>query len=99
VNPDHLFVGSHRDNMDDMKAKCRQARGVRHPDAKMRPADVVGIFALAARGYSDEELGALFGVTGMNIRAVLTRRTWRHVEAPDDLVAKVAELRGWEHTA
>lgn len=31
VNPDHLFVGTHADNMADRNAKGRQSRGDRHP--------------------------------------------------------------------
>lgn len=37
VNPDHLFLGTHQDNMDDMYAKQRnnQARGQRHGLSKL----------------------------------------------------------------
>jgi len=40
VNPDHLFLGSHRDNMKDMINKNRQAKGDRH-GAKVKPESIM----------------------------------------------------------
>ena len=45
VNPGHLYIGTHRENMADMKAKNRQARGERHGKWKPR------IHAVAAFGH------------------------------------------------
>lgn len=44
VRPDHLFIGTHQDNMDDMKSKSRSAAGARngsktHPERYPRGAD------------------------------------------------------------
>ena len=35
VNPDHLFLGTHQENMDDMLAKGRQQKGSRHAHSKI----------------------------------------------------------------
>jgi len=43
VNPSHLFIGTHQDNMDDMKNKKRQAYGERHSQAKLTNEDVLKI--------------------------------------------------------
>lgn len=49
VNPDHLFVGTHQDNMDDMNAKGRHHRwngaraGSGNPRAKLTPEIVASI--------------------------------------------------------
>jgi hypothetical protein len=32
VRPDHLFLGTHADNMKDMTDKGRQAKGIDHPN-------------------------------------------------------------------
>lgn len=38
-NPEHLFVGTHKDNMEDMANKGRR-RGERNPQAKLSDRDV-----------------------------------------------------------
>ena len=49
MNPDHLFLGTHADNMADMHAKGRAGgntfgrQGEAHPLARLTPADVSAI--------------------------------------------------------
>src|ERR1043165_7742132 len=40
VNPSHLFLGTQRNNIDDMVEKGRQTVGQRHPLAHLTPAQV-----------------------------------------------------------
>jgi hypothetical protein len=44
VNPDHMFVGTHKDNMADMAKKDRSNHGTRCPTAYLTSAQVVSIF-------------------------------------------------------
>lgn len=59
VNPDHLFVGTHVENMRDMVAKKRAARGERHGMSKLTAETVAQIY-LATGLHKD--IGAAFGV-------------------------------------
>ena len=43
VNPTHLFIGSHKDNMADMRVKKRSACGIRNSQAKLSPKEVEAI--------------------------------------------------------
>lgn len=52
-------------------------RGERHPDARLTEDDVRSIRQRASEGYA--VLAREYGVTRQNIRAIVTRRTWKHV--------------------
>jgi hypothetical protein len=45
INPDHLFIGTHLDNIADMKAKRRGrgARGETNPHSRLTEKDIVEI--------------------------------------------------------
>jgi hypothetical protein len=66
VRPDHLFVGSHRDNMRDMVSKRRaaaQRRGQDHPSAKLTDAQITEIRTRYRRRQNGQRLAREFGVS------------------------------------
>lgn len=75
-NPAHLFIGTHADNMDDMKCKQRQARGESHPAAKLTAEQVLAIRAADA---SYGNLAQRFNVTKGMIAHIRKGRAWKHV--------------------
>ncbi len=77
INPDHLFLGSHADNMEDMKSKGRQQIGVRNRQAKLTEADIVAI--RAARGAPQPELARTYGVSQSHISDIQTGKKWANV--------------------
>jgi len=85
VNPAHMFLGTHADNMRDMTIKGRSVHhpappGEGHPCAKLSDDKVVEIRTLYAMGgFSQKELAKRFGVTKANISYITLRKTWRHV--------------------
>jgi HNH endonuclease len=80
VRPDHLFLGTHQDNSNDMIAKERQLKGAQHGRAKLTEADVLTIRArYAAGGISHRALARQYGVGGTTIMHILHRENWRHL--------------------
>lgn len=75
-NPGHLFLGTNADNMRDRDSKGRQARGTRHPRAKLTD-DLVR--AIRADGRGSKALSKALGVSRTVIRNVLLGLRWRHV--------------------
>lgn len=72
VNPEHLFLGSHSDNMADMAHKGRRrgitaVHGERHGRAKITDADVATI---RSSGQSSVALAREFDVSDRQIRHI-----------------------------
>lgn len=84
VNPDHLFAGTHADNMRDMWAKgrgvlARRQRGEISKGAKLTAAQVAEIRRLVAAGAERQAaLARRFGVARSTINAIVKRRNWAH---------------------
>lgn len=73
VNPNHLFLGTYQDNMDDMNMKDRRKSG------KLKNADVVKIRELYKSGVNTIELSAIFNVTKRTIDRVVFKQSWTWV--------------------
>jgi hypothetical protein len=80
VNPDHLFLGTHQDNMRDMALKGRTWFGSKHKDVKLKPEQVLEIRKLYAEGgHTTRSLGAKYGVNSKHISNIVTGKKWKIV--------------------
>lgn len=79
VNPSHLFVGTHQDNMDDCTKKGRRQCGERASLAKLTADGVKSIRNQYKKGARSKTLAEDFGVHQSTILGVLSGRTWKHV--------------------
>jgi hypothetical protein len=82
VNPDHLFLGTPRDNAHDTRQKGRSPVGEKIRSSKLSAEQVSRIKILLAEGRMYmTELAREYGVTAATIARIAKGRTWRHVEA------------------
>lgn len=79
INPAHLRLGTHVDNVADMDAKGRRANGSRHGRTHLTEADVISIRLRHADGESGNALARAYGVTPTTMSMIVNRKTWKHV--------------------
>ena len=80
VNKDHLFLGTHRDNMEARNLKGRQAFGNNHPRTKVTDEQVLEILALwEARTHKRSEIAEMYGVCAEYIGQLVSGVRRRHV--------------------
>lgn len=82
INPAHLLLGSHADNMRDMfeRGRRKAAVGEKVWTAKLTPDDVVQIRRANAAGESQRSIAFRIGLNPTTVRKICLRETWRHVE-------------------
>lgn len=78
VNPDHLMVGTPKDNTQDMIKKGRKrngrAPGEKNGSAKLTWAKVNDI---RKSGKTPSQLAEMYGVTKSSISRILTNQSWK----------------------
>lgn len=88
VRPDHLFLGTHQDNMDDMVAKGRAkgewqgviCLGEHNGQSKLTDRKVRFIRRAWKMGkFTQRQLATRVGVDPSLISYVVRRKTWKHV--------------------
>jgi hypothetical protein len=73
VNPNHLFVGSPRENMLDKVSKGRQAFGEKHPNAILTDAEIIIIRQMAEDGVFFSDIAKIFDVSESHISRIVAR--------------------------
>lgn len=79
VNPDHLFLGTQKDNMVDCKSKGRNSRGVKVWTCKLTEAQVIEIRSAVASGKSRISQAWKYGVSYNQICVIVNRKQWKHI--------------------
>lgn len=79
VNPDHLFLGTHQDNMRDKVAKLRQPRGENTVGVKLTENKVHQIKKFISDGVSKSKIARHFDVSRASIYAIEAGKNWSHL--------------------
>lgn len=82
VNPDHLFIGTHLDNIHDMmeKGRARKNHGEHNVRSFFTDKDIPNIRAEYLKGGTSYSKMAKRYSCGPNaIRSIVIRRTWKHI--------------------
>lgn len=85
VNPVHLFLGTHQDNSDDMRAKgrSRYPHGEATSNAKLTAEKVRQIRELFCHGeVTHKMLAERYGVSEETIQPIIAGRTWKQAGGP-----------------
>jgi hypothetical protein len=97
VNPKHIFMGTPKQNSEDMSAKRRAPFGERQHAHVLCEEDVIQIRALSFLGVPLRELVKIFGLPKVTIHKAATGKTWPHVpEAPVPVRIKMRRLTNEE---
>lgn len=78
--PEHLFLGTHLDNMKDRDVKQRTLRGEQNGFSKLTVQQVLEIRDLyATTKISKKKLALKYNVSPYPIGEIINRRSWKHV--------------------
>jgi hypothetical protein len=79
TRPDHLFLGTHMDNMQDKIRKGRDTRGEKVNTARLSPEQITTIRSAYALGRTQTLLAEDFSVGQPHISSIIRRAAWKHI--------------------
>lgn len=82
INPEHLELGTHQENSNDMKLRKRHKpnNGEKCHFAKLNEEQVKELRKLhATEKYNYHDLSSLFHISYRAAYEIVTRKTWKHI--------------------
>lgn len=79
VNPDHLTVGTHADNMHDMVAKGRSHPGEKCGTAILSNREAIDIFARTKNNEPNKKIAQDYGISVATVRAIKNEKRWSSI--------------------
>jgi hypothetical protein len=87
LNPDHLFLGTAKDNVQDMISKSRNApsafigkNGEKHSQAKLNVKQVIEIKEMLNKKVSFSKIASLYNVSKSTIGSIKCGKNWASVK-------------------
>jgi len=90
INPSHLRLGTHLENMEDRKRRGRCPKGINHPNAKLNDS-IVYFIKYESQNRSNKELATIFGVSEYTIRDIKNEKTWSHINLEMKNLSSIVE--------
>jgi hypothetical protein len=81
INPNHLFVGTSKENTRDMLDKNRRPvlRGERHPNAKLTNVQVTQIKQLRSENRLLKDIANQFNISFQTVSSITKGTTWNNI--------------------
>ena len=79
INPEHLELGTHQDNVNDKLSRNRQANGSKINTSKLTKEQVLKIREEYKEIKSSRKLAKQYGVSKATILSIINRRIWKHI--------------------
>src|SRR5882672_8186088 len=80
INPDHLFVGTHKDNKTDCMTKGRHAYGEQIGNSKLTENQVTEIrYLFEVENLTTVEIARQFGINNTTVGRIAKSRVWQHL--------------------
>lgn len=80
VRPDHLFLGTARDNSADMVRKARSVRGTSVNTCALSEEQVSEVTRLYRAGVIQAEIAKMFGIQQSTVSSIVRGESWRHLK-------------------
>ncbi len=82
INPSHLFLGTYKDNSQDMKHKGRHKNGVsvgKKAGPRLSKEIILEIRTAIEQGEIGKEICKRFGISYTHYQNIKFRRDWKHI--------------------
>ena len=80
TNPEHLFIGTNEDNVNDMLEKRRNPIGSKVGTSKLDEEKVYSIKKLLKSGLGCKEISQKYNVTLQAISLIKNGKNWKHIK-------------------